>query len=250
MLIFSDVDGTLLTDDGQCPLPASMLNSVTRQHQVVLASSRDVAEQQAVQRQLGWSGPLIAEVGAVVVTPEGMVEMLGMARPELLQRLRVALSTSEANELTALEPIAARHRLASLLLPLPAISRMLIHRLDTVGLTVAVGGRWATITAGAGKGAAAGVVSQRLGVPRWIAIGNGPNDASLLAEADRAFVIRNPDGHDPALARIAGAVLLAAPGPEGWLEMLRHLEPATGNRRENHNADPAVDDHHPDHPGP
>ena len=95
------------------------------------------------------------------------------------------------------------------------------------------------------KGSAARVLAERWGVTRWAAIGNAENDATLLRAAHRAFVIRNADGHDPVLSRIPRAVLLTAPGPDGWLEMLALLDQSPGNgpEKESERDDSALDDH-------
>lgn len=251
MLIFSDVDGTLLDDDGHCPLSSSALRTAAQRHQVVLASSREISELAPIGQRFGFSPWCIAEDGAVIGHPDGTAEPLGVLRAQLLVATRGALSEREHEALILAEPAAARQRVASVLLPISVLTPMLRERLSGAQLRVTVGGRWATITSNASKGMAAGVVSRRLGVPRWAAIGNAANDATLLGEAWRAFVIRNPDGHDPVLIRIPDAVLLTAPGPAGWLEMLDLLDLPTGDapRKERHDDDSAVDDHHPDHSG-
>jgi predicted mannosyl-3-phosphoglycerate phosphatase (HAD superfamily) len=250
MLIFSDVDGTLLEDDGTCRLPAGRLARAARQHRVVLASSRDVGELHAVHELLGWSGEVIAEDGAVIATADG-TELLGTARGGLLEVLHATLPDHITAPLLASEPARARQRLGSVLLPRQMVDAEMRAKLEAAGLQAMPGGRWTTLTQGSTKGSAARAMAVRWGVTRWAAIGNAPNDATLLSASWRSFVIRNPDGHDPALARIAGATLLTVPGPEGWLEMLDLLDQPTGNPpgKEHHDADAALDDQHPHDPG-
>lgn len=251
MLIFSDVDGTLLNEEGDCPLPTASLLHAARQHQVVLASSREISELLPIQQRFGFSPWCVAEDGAVIGHAVGEPQLVAMARTQLLEAMRSTLPDAECAALLRAEPLAARQRLASVLLPISVITPMLRERLAGARLGVTIGGRWATVTAGASKGMTAGVLGRRLGVSRWAAIGNAANDASLLGEAWRAFVIRNPDGHDPVLARITDAMLLTAPGPDGWLEMLRLLDQPTGPPpgKERHDDDAAVDHHHPDDSG-
>lgn len=252
MLIFSDVDGTLLDDDGGSSLSSTRLQQAARQHQVVLASSRAVSELHRLQVHFGFSPWCIAEDGAVIAHLAVPQETLGVPRAQLLSAIRSVLSSTDHDALVHAEPLAARRREASVLLPMSVITPKLRECLEGAQLRVAVGGRWATITGGADKGSAARVLGNRLGVTRWAAIGNAPNDATLLGEAWRSFVVRNPEGHDPVLARIEGATLLTAPGPDGWLEMLELLEqpPGAAPEKESHDDDSPVDHHHPDDSGP
>jgi hydroxymethylpyrimidine pyrophosphatase-like HAD family hydrolase len=247
VLIFSDVDGTLLDDTGRCPLPLATLHAAGLRHEVVLASSRERSELHPLQHEWKFHSWCIAEDGGVIAHADGEPEVLGVTRPELLARMSAALTHAEQVALLNSEPRAAQGRLASLLLPIGVITPKLRHLLEAVGLRVTAGGRWATVTAGTHKGFAAGRIGERLGVRRWAAIGNAANDATLLGEAWRAFVIRNPEGHDPVLSRIDGAQLLAAPGPDGWLEMLELLEQPPGDlpEKESHDDRTAVDRHRP-----
>ncbi|MCA0375418.1 MAG: HAD hydrolase family protein [Gemmatimonadetes bacterium] len=96
------------------------------------------------------------------------------------------------------------------------------------GLHCLRGGRWLTVSGAAGKGAALMHLRNHLAMcdvsPTIAAIGNEENDRSLLAAADVAFVIDNPGrGPHPALAGIAGAIILQVPGTGGWMDMLTRL---------------------------
>ena len=245
LLIISDVDGTLLGDDGKCSLPIPLARQVASRHQVVLASSRDAAELAGVQAQTGLSGSLIAEDGAVLVD-HGRLDVLGVSRGVLLQRLAAALPPLESAALLAAEPRFAHGRRASILIPSRLATAERCARLHDAGLSLVPGGQWATITSGMDKGGAARVLADRWGVTRWVAIGNAPNDATLLRGAWRSFVIRNPEGHDPVLSRIPNAVMLTAPGPDGWHEMLDLLDQPPGDapEKESHDDQSDVDHHH------
>ena len=245
MLIFSDVDGTLLADDGSCALSTADLHEVGSRHQVVLASSRDAEDLAGVRARLHLRGGLIAEDGAVVLDRAG-VELLGLARDALMQRITEKLTPAEQAVLLGAEAPSARQRLASILIPSPLATPERHAQLHAAGLSLVPGGQWATITSGVTKGGAARVLAGRWGVTRWAAIGNAPNDATLLRGAWRSFVVRNPEGHDPVLSRIPGVVLLDAPGPDGWREMLDHLDrpPGDAPEKESHDDQSDVDHHH------
>lgn len=248
MLIFSDVDGTLLHDTGRCRLPRQALRDAATRHAIVLASSRTIPELRAAQELVGWDGPLIAEDGAVVVDASGTITLLGVPVAELQRRIGGTRQHAIVEALLHQHPETRRDRLASILVPAGAATPALRGALGEAGLAVRTGGRWATITAGSDKGRAARVVAGRWGVTDWVAIGNAANDAGLLAGAERAFVIRNADGHAAELAAIPGGVLLESPGPFGWLEMLARLDRRDDrDREERHGA--TMDDLDPDHPG-
>lgn len=248
MWIFSDVDGTLLDDAGRCPLPAEALRAAASRHTIVLASSRTVPELRTVQGLLGWNGATIAEDGAVVVDQSGDVTRLGAPLAELEHRIRGTSRHAFVEELLRQHPEARRDRLASMLIPASHATPELREVLAGAGLALSPGGRWATITRGSDKGRAAGVLADRYGVTRWTAVGNAANDASLLARADAAFVIRNRDGHAAELATIPGAILLESPGPGGWMEMIDRIDHRVAEAPEEQRG--AVDHHHPDDPGP
>lgn len=218
-LIFSDVDGTLLDADGRCRFPAVTLRQIAVRHDVVLASSRAVHELRDVQGALGWHGALIAEDGAVLVNDAGDVSVLGTARDELEQRV-ATLGDMPASP----RPPGDAGRLASILLPAAFATPSRVAAFAAAEMSLVPGGAWATVTAGADKGRAARVHAARADVTAWAAIGDAPNDRSLLESARWPFVIRHREGHDPALAQVPGAALLRSLGPQGWLEMFETLE--------------------------
>ncbi len=220
-LIFTDVDGTLINAEHPAVPPAAVTAAHAR-HEIVMASSRAVPELQAMQRDWGWQGALVAEDGAVVVERDGAMRILGVPIAELR---RLAAPVLQPLAVTS-HPTDAL-RLASLLLPRAVATPAVVDACRDRGLDLTVGGRWATLTGGADKGRGAGVIAAGRHVTDWVAIGNDANDLPLLAAASQAFVIRNPAGHHPQLAAVPGAVLLREPGPAGWPEMLLRLEAGT-----------------------
>jgi mannosyl-3-phosphoglycerate phosphatase family protein len=55
----------------------------------------------------------------------------------------------------------------------------------------------------------------------WLALGDGENDRSMLAQADRAAIIPKPDGTHLDLDR-TDAYRAQHPGPQGWAEAVTH----------------------------
>ncbi len=243
--IVSDLDGTLLDETERCPLPVELLTEVRATHHVVLASSRTVEEIAMVAAQLGWpAAPCVAEDGQIVVDPDGSVVRLGLATATLLSRLDGIGLGEVVRELQAALPV----RMASILVPAEAASRF-ARGVPEAGLRITIGGRWATITDAAwNKGRAATWLLARVGADSWAAIGNGANDASLLAAANQRFAIREPEGHHhPQLTTIPGVVLLTHLGPYGWPEMVSLLPttPMLAPEPEGRHAPSPLDDHRP-----
>ena len=129
---------------------------------------------------------------------------------------------------------ALTERRASVLLDVAGADQPTLTRLQqAVTVTEAHlhrGGRWHTLTRGAGKGAATTLLrsltsaGSEPGVVRVVGIGNEENDVTLLASADFGFAIHNAvGGVHPALALVDRAIPLAARGTAGFVEMLDRL---------------------------
>jgi mannosyl-3-phosphoglycerate phosphatase len=73
-IIFSDVDGTLLSESGRAPSNWGDIRASLSGALIVLTSSRTVEELLAVQRFLGVRGPVLAENGAILVLAEEWIE--------------------------------------------------------------------------------------------------------------------------------------------------------------------------------
>lgn len=233
----------------------------------VLASSRTLSELVVLQRALGVRGACIAEDGAVLALDADAVPPVDAradrslpwraGRRELRRwnlgdsasRLRTELSTVIApheldpNDTAAMATIGFRSRGAvrralvargaSVLLDLRGVDDCTVANVrDTAEAARAHlhrGGRWHTLTRGAGKGTALSMLrdltmAAATGPVRIVAVGNEENDASLLASADVGFAIRNVvGGVHPALAALDGVIPLAMDGTAGFVEMLDRL---------------------------
>jgi len=225
-VIFSDVDGTFLDEAGAVPFQLEWLVEVASKWRVIFASSRTSADLRALQSRVGWQDWAIAEDGAVIVSPAGDEEVLGLEREVIEARARDSGAWAEVAELL---PVTTGIRRASVLLPrLVAEDPDFVEfraRILSAGLRCSPGGRWATLTGGASKGRAASILMTRLQADGAIAVGNDENDESLFRSVAKSFVIRNHDGHHPRLAAVPGATLLQSSGPLGWKEMIGALHP-------------------------
>lgn len=245
-VLFSDVDGTLLGPRGGLALTPPRMRALSLGIDIVLASSRTLAELRHLQRVLGIVGPLAAENGAVLALPPSWgtrvgrsgstqgrwaVHYLGESARRLMPRVRKAAALAgvdwRAISLAALGGHAAKRTHSVLLRPGP-YHRGLLESLRALGLDASLSGRWITVTQCATKGRAVREVLARAaasGTPYQLtaAIGDAANDAEMLRAVALPFVIRTPSGHHPELARIPGAVLLRAEGLAGFREAVRIL---------------------------
>lgn len=258
-ILFADVDGTLWCGGERRAVLRERVRRAMEVARVVLASSRTIEEILEFEVRLGVETDFLAENGAQVAVRDPKVAVAlggceftsGSAGSLWVQHLAAPLG----EVLPAVVEVAERHGIASLLRGTPGWpgsrvpdappfrrASLLLPRTtfdngrhagfiaDVLarGLELVHGGEWTTISRGASKGRAAAVYAQALrqatgGTFRTAAVGNSDNDGPLLATVDRGFVIRNPDGHAPALARIPNVMLLTRPGCAGWGQVVGHL---------------------------
>lgn len=238
---------------------------------LILNSSKTLVEMIPYAAELDPLAPLIAENGTVLAYPEGtnlgdsegvtvggyQVECCGMKRSDLLQisnRLRAekgyafeGFAEMAAERLVGLlglsmdQARAAQERHSSepiLWEDSPEALEDFADALAGEGIALVRGGHFQHLMpAGLSKGSALGWVLGRYAARnpnlKWktLAIGDSPNDRSMLEIADEALVIPNPKRGSLTLDRPDYKVA-DAPGPEGWgrsvLEFLTtHLSTAT-----------------------
>lgn len=268
MLIFSDLDGSLLDHETYGWQPAAPWLHRLTQHAipVIITTSKTASETTLIHHQLGLEHcPFIAENGASVVFPEhwhthadypcklfstGYVEICA-----LLERLRLehhvnfsgfaTLTDSDVATLTGLpltDAKRARQRQASE--PLlwhddGAALQRFIHLLDRHGLALTQGGRFFHVMGkDINKGRAARwLCSQYQHItgtrPITLSLGDGPNDIALLQSTDYAVVIKSQSQQHIALgdAYTGEAYFTQDTGPTGWSEGLGHFI-SIDNKRE------------------
>ncbi|HEY0212018.1 MAG TPA: HAD-IIB family hydrolase [Paenirhodobacter sp.] len=240
LLIFTDLDGTLLDHQTYDFSPAvPMLERLARLRvPVVLASSKTAAEIAIWQNRLGLTRwPAIVENGAAVF--EGVIEdgpyralCAAIAATGAPFRGFSTMSVDEVCALTGLsEPdaILARQRGYSepgiWQGPEPALTAFL-SQLQAQGIAARRGGRFLTLSYGGTKAGQMQTLMTRFHPDVTIALGDAPNDAEMIAAADRGIIIRNEHGPGlpPLPGEATGRILRTqASGPAGWHEGLEHI---------------------------
>ncbi|UYV38233.1 HAD hydrolase family protein [Rhodobacteraceae bacterium D3-12] len=248
LLVFSDLDGTLIDHDSygwEAAHPAlARLREIGAG--VILASSKTATEMQVIRAAMDlgrW--PAIVENGAGVLQA-GQGEL---AERGDYARLRAALarvpepvrqgfrgfgdmSVAEIAEVTGLGPDAAE-RAAKRGFSEPGLWRgnaaeraAFIAALGREGIAAREGGRFLTLSFGQTKADRMAEMIAAFRPQRTVALGDAPNDVEMLEAADIGVVIANP--HRAVLPPLAGegsgAIRRSTrPGPEGWNEEILRL---------------------------
>ena len=255
LLVVTDVDACLLDEQTyryDAALPA-LRALAGRGVPLVLCSSKTRAEMQPLARELPAAGPFIVENGGAIVVPAGHLPRLAGRRDALGYR-HVVLGTGREALVRALAELAdqagARVRGFSSLsvsevaaltgLDLPAAERALQREYDEPfllesgpeerlgraasarGLRVTRGGRFHHLLGPVDKGRALqrllalyAAEGRRFSA---VALGDSPNDLSMLQGSDRPILVPRPDGrpHETLAAALPQAEVAPEPGPPGW----------------------------------
>ncbi|MFA8387859.1 MAG: HAD-IIB family hydrolase [Pelagibaca sp.] len=258
LVVFSDLDGTLLDHDTyrwDAAKPA-LERLAALGMPVVLASSKTAGEVEILQDQMGLSGqPAIVENGA------GMIGLAGVEKAETYAALREALdgiapelrqsfrgfgdmSVADLTDATGLPPDMGRLAKARGYSE-PGIwsasDREIEHfmmALSACGITAQRGGRFLTLSFGGTKADAMDAVIKALRPDLTLALGDAPNDRTMLQKADMGVIVANP--HRPPLPPLCGEedgriTRTQGVGPVGWnaavMAILDTLGSAEGHRR-------------------
>lgn len=240
LLIFTDLDGTLLDHESYGFAPARPVLDwlARRQVPVILASSKTAAEIADWQRRLGLAHwPAIVENGAALAG--------GGFDDSAWRRLRAALArldapfrgfgdmtVAEVAALTGLAPDAARrarqreHSEPGLWTGSEGELAAFTAALAAEGITARRGGRFLTLSFGGTKAGQMAALAARFRPGLTVALGDAPNDAEMLTAADRGIIVANP--HGPGLPPLPGEPdgrirRTRAAGPAGWAEGLGAL---------------------------
>jgi mannosyl-3-phosphoglycerate phosphatase len=240
LLVATDLDGCLLDERTYSWAPARDAVAALRARgtRLVLASSKTRDEMEPLARELGGVFALVVENGGAIVrfgARTNEAERLGEDRENLVAALadiaaetgaRVrgfsTLDAAAVSALTGLAPADARRALARrydepFLLEsgdAAAMAAAAVRR----GLRVTRGGRFHHLTGAADKGRALRALLRDLPGTFTVALGDSPNDLTMLQAADRPIVVPRPGGAPDAevAAALPSAEIAPAPGPEGW----------------------------------
>jgi len=234
LLVFSDLDGSLLdhkTYDYAAALPA-IAEIRSRGGLLVLASSKTAAEMLSLHQELALAdAPMIVENGAACVRPTSIGTKTADYRAirQVLHTLGAPfrgfgdMSVPELCAHTGLSPEAAERAKARQFSE-PGIWQGDVHQragflaaLARQGISACQGGRFLTLSFGATKADQMQRLRAQYRGCFTIALGDAPNDAEMIAAADRGVVIRNDHGPDlPDFPHEHRILRTDLPGPEGW----------------------------------
>ena len=253
MIVFSDLDGSLLDHDSYDWHPArpalEMLKSLDIP--LVLVSSKTLAELEDYRSQLDLQHPVVAENGAAVHIPDDYFPAsatypAGMVSRSELQSAYAAVKAAEAFDCEAFyelgvsgiiretglsqqQAMRANDRKASepiLWLDSDGRAAEFERQMKTRGLRCIRGGRFLHLMGDTDKEEA---VRQLLDAysEKWpgktlasVSLGDGPNDLGMLACTDVAVVIPGKHEHDMTLDTQNRILRPTSPGPAGWNEAM------------------------------
>jgi mannosyl-3-phosphoglycerate phosphatase len=240
VMVFTDLDGSLLDHETyafDAALPA--LEALARADiPVSIVSSKTRAEIIPLVSQLKLEGPIIAENGAVIAYPEGSVDSAGhiddirQALEALPENLRADIkgfgdmSIAEISQLTGLGEAAsalAAQREASEPFLWSGEGAPDKDLFADKGFHITRGGRFYHIIPGRDKADAIRRVTSQMAKPDakiW-ALGDGPNDLSMLLAATKGALIFNPSLQVTAQLPVKHSLYLTKQaGPSGWAEAI------------------------------
>lgn len=248
VLVFSDLDGTLLDHDNYSWAAARPALDLIHQTSggLVLASSKTAAEIYPLRAAMGFDGwPAITENGSGVLaahqTPSevnGDYATLRKIMAEMPTHLRRRcrgfgdMTTADVAQITGLRRAEAdRAKKRGFSEPCQwhgttAEREELDSFLAVHGVSAQQGGRFLTLSFGRTKASAMAGIIAELKPSRTIALGDAPNDIEMLQAADIGVIVANPS-HTPLprqQAEDSGRIIRTiTPGPQGWNDAIHTL---------------------------
>lgn len=252
IVVFTDLDGTLLDHDSYSFEPAKPALRLLSERKIplILASSKTEAEMRPIADAIGIAYPMIVENGAGIVGLPGRETEVANQYESLrafLQSLPEELSglfqgfgdwsEEEVASRTGL-PLAAARLARQRRFSEPGLfsgtdrqKAEFIRHVGAAGYHAAQGGRFLTLMPRTSKAERMAEIAayyrQSSGEDvRTIALGDAPNDLAMLQAADTGVIIANPSHAPlPVTERETHGFILRSPiaGPAGWSHMIHKL---------------------------
>ncbi len=259
IVIFTDLDGTLLDHDSYCYAAAEPCLNFVREHNIplVFTSSKTAVEVKDLCKQINFYHPFIAENGGLLSIPENYFSpnksnqnkyiktIIGKARTEISLVLDMLANTykfKSFNEMTADELIshtgldqqqvlyANKRDCTEPLLWLDEETKLqdFAKELEKYELRLISGGRFHHVMGKHDK-ATTMILLIKQYEKYWnknltsIALGDSPNDLQMLRAADYGIAIPNPHAPKMCVDNHANLICAEKPGPEGWNDTLLAL---------------------------
>jgi mannosyl-3-phosphoglycerate phosphatase len=263
MIVFSDLDGTLLDHDTYSFAAARPALAFLQKKNIplVLCSSKTRTEMEGYRKKLKLADPFIAENGAAISIPRdrfkiedpliretGAFQLLefGLPYDQLVRSLREIraetglnligfseMSVEEVGRRTGLDPARAeqakkRDYSEPFVLVDPAAPLQVLERaVERRRLNLAKGGRFYHLTGENDKGRAVRWLTARYRKenPNLVSIGLGdsPNDLPLLENVDIPVLVKKPSGRHEVWRTEQEVFYTEGIGPAGWNEALLTL---------------------------
>lgn len=260
LIVFSDLDGTLLDHGNYSHAAAAAALARLRQLRVplIFASSKTAAEIIPLREELGFDHcEAIVENGSGILGAHGentSTENRYLLIRQVLDRLPASIraqyqgfadwSAQRVSDFTGLslaEAENARKRRFSepgLWLGGEEDKASFVEAVTAMGLTVQQGGRFLTLSFGGNKAERMMEIAARHAKegrrPFVLALGDAPNDLAMIEQADLGVIIPNPahSGIPQCKGEARGSIIRAeAAGPKGWNQVITSLLDRAENNR-------------------
>ena len=262
LIIFTDLDGSLLDTDSYTASPADSLFELLDSHgvPVIFNSSKTFPEMIKIRRLMGNHQPFVVENGSAVYVPldheiaaaEGLESIHGYRRyvlgeayqlihgflrsiqTEFRYKALMEMSEAECIKVTGLartDVVMAQTREFSeplLWLDSEDALKALATKAAAAGFHLLMGGRLVHLMGSTDKNLAQrwliNQMSQIHGKDfKVMALGDSENDAQMLADADYPVLIRSEKHGFPNIKTKASVYRTTRTGPSGWHEAVRRI---------------------------
>lgn len=268
ILIFTDLDGTLLSETTYEPGPTLPVLKQCRERNipVIFCSSKTAPEIISLRERLDNSDPFIVENGGGIYVPRGAFPIsnfiirktgafdiieIGAPVSELRAALKTAaektaarvrglgeMSVAEVIQLTGLKEdrakLAMERQFDEPFILVSGNPERLAREIHQLGYSMTRGGRFFHILGRSDKGKAVKILSflYKTFLPNLLTIGLGDaeNDLPLFRSVDRAFLVQKPSGKWEAIPSLPNLMKVNGIGPWGWAKAVYRLLVEAGYR--------------------